>query len=209
MKSRFSALAATCFALWVTSTASAQPTEVPTNGPTAEVRPALNMKSYVLAANDLIVVEVFQEDDLKAERRIADDGTISLPLIDRINLAGQTVDQATALIRQRLAKDYLVNPQVTVTVREPRRKRFTVLGEVQKANAYEVSAAETITLLQAIGMAGGKTGKGNLSKVMVSRPTKQGNDIFKLDVNAMSREERAGQFEIKDGDTIVVGERFF
>jgi polysaccharide export outer membrane protein len=167
------------------------------------------MKSYVLAANDLIIVEVFQEDELKAERRIAEDGTISLPLIERVNVAGQTVDQATLLIRQKLAKDYLVNPQVTVTVREPRKKRFTILGEVQKPNAYEVSAAETITLLQAIGLAGGKTGKGNLSKVMVSRPSKVGNDIFKLDVNAMSREEHAGQFEIKDGDTIVVGERFW
>jgi polysaccharide export outer membrane protein len=207
MKSRFPAFAATFLALGATSPASAQPNDVPTNGPSAEVRPALNMKSYVLAANDLIVVEVFQEDELKAERRIAEDGTISLPLIDRVNVGGQTVDQATASIRQKLAKDYLVNPQVTVTVREPRKKRFTVLGEVQKPNAYEVSAAETITLLQAIGLAGGKTGKGNLSKVMVSRPTKAGNDIFKLDVNAMSREEHAGQFEIKDGDTIVVGER--
>jgi polysaccharide biosynthesis/export protein len=206
MKSRFGAFA-TCLALWLVPAFPAPSADAPTNSPSNELRPLFNMKSYVLAANDLIVVEVFQEDDLKAERRVAEDGTISLPLIDRVAVGGQTIDQATALIRQRLAKDYLVNPQVTITVREPRKKRFTVIGEVQKPNAYEVSAAETITLLQAVGLAGGKTGKGNLSKVLVSRPTKAGNEIFKLDVNAMSRDERAGQFEIRDGDTIVVGER--
>jgi polysaccharide export outer membrane protein len=206
MKSRFGAFA-TCLAVWLVLAFPALSADAPTNSPSNELRPLFNMKSYVLAANDLIIVEVFQEDDLKAERRVAEDGTISLPLLDRVAVGGQTIDQATALIRQKLAKDYLVNPQVTITVREPRKKRFTVIGEVQKPNAYEASAADTITLLQAVGLAGGKTGKGNLSKVLVSRPTKVGNDIFKLDVNAMSREERAGQFEIKDGDTIVVGER--
>lgn len=177
---------------------------------TAETRPLASPKAYVLAPNDVILVEVFQEDDLRAERRVSEDGTVSLPLLERVGVGGKTVEEATALVREKLARDYLVNPQVTVTVTKPRTKKFTVLGEVQKPGPYEISAMNRLTLVEAIATAGGRSGKGNLSRVAVSRQVEGRTVVFNdLDVNAMSRHQGSAQFEVLDGDTITVKEKIF
>jgi len=56
-----------------------------------------------------------------------------------------------------LAKDYLVNPQVNLTVMEYSKRRFIVLGQVQRPGAYDMPDRDSVRLLQAIGMAGGYT----------------------------------------------------
>src|SRR5262249_18401978 len=96
----------------------------PSNAPAAQPS---TQSSYVLCASDVVQVKVYQEDDLESKLRISRDGTTTFPLIGVINLGGKTVEQAAALIRDALAKDYLVNPQVTVTVLEYAKRRFTVL----------------------------------------------------------------------------------
>ena len=74
---------------------------------------ATDTTAYHLCANDLVELKVYQEDDLETKFRLAKDGTATLPLIGTIHLGGQTLQQAAATIRDELAKDYYVNPQVT------------------------------------------------------------------------------------------------
>src|SRR6185503_12481840 len=114
-------------------------------------------QTYRLCPNDLVRVKVFQEDDLTTEMRLGRDGSSTFPLLGVVNLAGKTVEEAAASLRDALGKDYLVNPQITLTVVEYAKRRFTVLGQVQKPGSYELPSEESVTLLQAIAMAGGFT----------------------------------------------------
>jgi polysaccharide export outer membrane protein len=165
-------------------------------------------KTYVLSPNDLVLMKVYQEDDLETRARIAKDGTATFPLIGVVRLGGLTVEQAAAHIRELFDKDFLVNPQVTLTVVEYSKRRFTVLGQVQKPGAYEIPNEETMTLLQAIAMAGGYSRLANPSRITVTRAIGERRITISLDGKAMAKDQ-SKPFEILPDDTITVDERVF
>src|SRR6185436_12138884 len=109
--------------------------------------------TYALTPNDLILIKVYRNDDLESKLRIESDGTSTFPLLGTIKLGGKTVEEAMVYIRHPLGKYYLVNPQVTITVLEYAKRRFSVLGQVQKPGAYEIPSEESVNLLEAIAMA--------------------------------------------------------
>jgi polysaccharide export outer membrane protein len=168
-----------------------------------------DIKSYRLSPNDVVLVKVYQEDDLETKMRIGADGTATFPLIGSIKMGGLTVEQATQRLRDLLDKDFLVNPQVTVSVMEYSKHRFTVLGQVQKPGTYEIPSEETVTLLEAIAMAGGYTRLANPSRVVVSRSTGPQRTTLSIDARALGNNPAFKPFEILPDDTITVAERVF
>jgi polysaccharide export outer membrane protein len=165
-------------------------------------------RAYRLSPNDMVLVKVYQEDDLTTTLRLAKDGSATFPLLGVINLGGKSVDEAASLIRDLLGRDYLVNPQVTVTVTEYAKRRFTVLGQVQKPGTYEIPNEETVNILQAIAMAGGYTRLASQGKVAVSR-TLGGKQTLLVDVKSAAQDPNAKSFEILPDDIIQVSERVF
>ncbi len=174
----------------------------------AAVAPPEETRTYRLSPNDVVKIKVFQEDDLTTEFRLAKDGTGTFPLLGGINLGGKTVDEAAATIRDLLGKDYLVNPQVTLTVVEYSKRRFMVLGQVQKPGSYDIPSEESVTLLQAIAMAGGFTRLAVQSKVTITR-TSGGKKTVSVDVKSAANDPGTKPFEILPDDTIIVSERVF
>jgi protein involved in polysaccharide export with SLBB domain len=166
-------------------------------------------QTYILSPNDVVQVKVYQEDDLETRMRIAKDGTSSFPLIGVVQLGGKTVEQASSLIKEKLAKDYLVNPQVTLTVMDYAKRRFTVLGQVQKPGTFEIPNEESVSFLQAIAMAGGYTRLASKANVTVTRVTAGRKSTFSLDVNAATSAVDQKPFEILPDDTITISERVF
>ena len=171
--------------------------------------PAAESQAYILAPSDVLQVKVYQEDDLETKLRIGKDGTTSFPLIGVIHIGGKTVDQASKIIRDRLAQNFLVNPQVTLTILEYSKRRFTVLGQVQKPGTYEIPGEESVTLLQAIAMAGGYTRLANKANVTVSRRGNGKQIAYNLDAKSATNESDTKPFEIFPEDTITVPERIF
>ncbi len=176
---------------------------------TAAAPPLTEPQTYVLSPNDVVQVRVYQEDDLETKMRIGKDGTTSFPLIGVINLGGKTVAQAADLIRARLADGYLVNPQITVSVIEYAKRRFTVLGQVQKPGTYEIPNEESMTFLQAVAMAGGYTRLANRGSVTVTRMVGGKKTNFNLDLKSATSDLNTQPFEILPDDTITVAERIF
>ena len=176
---------------------------------TAAAPPLAEPQTYVLSPNDVVQVKVYQEDDLETKMRIGKDGTTSFPLIGVINLGGKTVAQAADLIRARLADGYLVNPQITVSVIEYAKRRFTVLGQVQKPGTYEIPNEESMTFLQAVAMAGGYTRLANRGSVTVTRMVGGKKINFNLDLKSATSDLNTQPFEILPDDTITVAERIF
>ncbi len=162
--------------------------------------------NYLLAPNDLISVTIFQEDDLATKSRVGNDGTISVPLIGSVKVGGKSVDDAAQIIRSRLAKGYLVNPQVNVGVVEFAKRFVTVLGQVQKGGTFEFPDQGGLSLLQAIGLAGGYSKIANPKKIVVKRKL-DGKETVVL-VNGLEQAAKNGTqaFEVLPGDTITVAE---
>ena len=164
---------------------------------------------YLLSPNDVIEVKVYQEDDLATKGRVAKDGTLTLPLVGVVKVGGKSVEAAAAFIRELYGKDYLVNPQVGVTILEYAKRNFTVLGQVQRPGSYEIPNEQSIDLLRAIAMAGGYTRIGKSSNITVQRKVGQETKIFNnLDAGAMAKDKNAKPFEILPEDVVTVGEKF-
>ena len=165
--------------------------------------------TYILTPNDVVEMKVYQEDDMQTKVRIAKDGTATFPLIGVVKLGGRTVEDAVAVIREALDRDYLVNPQVSLSVVEYSNRRFTVMGQVQKPGTYEIPSEESATLLQAIAMAGGFTRLANPGKITLTRTYGGKKMSYNLDARAAASDANTKTFEIQADDTITVAERFF
>jgi protein involved in polysaccharide export with SLBB domain len=162
--------------------------------------------SYVLRANDLVHITVFQEDDLTTETRISKSGYITFPLIGPVELSGKSVAAATAEIRTRLDKDYIINPQVTLTLMEFAQQWVTVLGEVQKPGQVEIPPEGGLDLLGAIALAGGYTRVANPSHVIVRRVVGNQDRVLLVNAKQLSKDPTVPQFMVQPGDRISVGE---
>lgn len=178
-------------------------------GDASDPGPTIDSQNYVLGPNDIIQLKVYREADLESRVRIGKDGTATFPLIGTINIGGKTLEAATKLIQDLLNKDFLVNPQVSISVAEYAKRRFTVLGQVQKPGIFEIPTEEKITLLQAIGMAGGYTRLAEPSRITVKRVVNGKDVMLQLNARAMAKDAGAQGFEIQPEDTITAGERIF
>jgi polysaccharide export outer membrane protein len=86
---------------------------------------------------------------------VGDDGTISLPLVGNIQVAGQTpVEAATRIAKALKDGRYFVDPHVVVQVTEVRSQLVSVLGEVGRIGRYPITPRTTIVdlLIQAGGL---------------------------------------------------------
>lgn len=165
--------------------------------------------SHMLVPGEFIQIKVFQEPDLDTAVRIPGNGRINFPLIGEVALSGQTVQQATRVIHDRLQARFLVKPQVSIAVVEPVRRLFTVLGQVQRPGTYRFPEQQDLDLLQVIGIAGGYTRLANPGRIVVKRRINGSEKIFRLDGKRLARGESAGPFSLMSGDVISVGERLF
>ncbi len=163
---------------------------------------------YILRQGDVIQIRVYQEDDLTTVSRIGKDGAITMPLLGSVKVVSNTLEQATVLIRDLLAKDYLVDPQVTLTVTEFAKRRFTVLGQVQRPGTYDMPADDAVSLLQAVATAGGYTRIANPRKITIQRTLGSDSKVILVDATAMALNKQK-PIEILQDDVIVVGERWF
>jgi protein involved in polysaccharide export with SLBB domain len=164
---------------------------------------------YRLSPSDLLDFRIFQEPDFDAVIRVSGDGSAIFPMIGRVHVAGMTITQATETLRQRYMAGYLANPQVNLTVRTYAKKLFTILGQVQKPGTYPIEGNESISLLQAIGMAGGYTRIANPGKVVVKRNEGGIEKVYNFNAKQMARTATESTFRIMPGDVITVAESIF
>jgi protein involved in polysaccharide export with SLBB domain len=186
-----------------------------TNGVTAPTEisvPGTNVPAsiaYHLHPNDMIEVHIYGEDELTSKVKLSESGTIVLPLLPALELAGQTVAQARDRVRDAYMKDFLINPVVTVAIVEYGNSKLSVLGQVRSPGVYQFPSNERLNLLQAIALAGGYTRIGQPSKITVKRLVNGAVSIIRLDAKAMAEKEKTTIFEISPSDVITVGETVF
>lgn len=166
---------------------------------------------YTLRANDQVAVEVFGEEDLRTNTRLNGEGNLSLPLLGSVHLAGLTLGQATNRITELYGRDYLVNPRVNVTLVGYAKRRFTILGQVNRPGSYEMpeGSPDGVDLLEAIAMAGGYTRIAAPERISIRRRGASGEDeVLRVDAKRLAK--RGGEnFQVLPGDTVTVAESLF
>ena len=171
---------------------------------------AQDANNYKISPNDVLDFKVFQETDLDAQVRVAGDGSTIFPLIGSVNLGGKTLAEATAILRQHYMNGYLVNPQVSLIVQAYAKKTFTVLGQVGHPGSFDLVGDQSVTLLEAIGIAGGYTRIADPGKITIRRRENGQEQVFRVNAKHPDRSGvGAENFIIKPGDVVTVGESIF
>ena len=112
--------------------------------------------------------------------------------------------EASKAIIAQYKQGYLVNPNVTVSIAAKAKKRYTVLGAVNKPGSYNFPDGENMSILQAIGSAGGYNRLASPKRVTIKR--EKVKVPIKLDLRKLTESGEAGTIMIQPGDVINIGE---
>ena len=110
--------------------------QVPSPAPSPATAPALvapalvGRPEYLVGPGDVLEVTVLGNADLSRTATVQPSGTIGMPLLNEVKVAGLTVSEVQRTLTERLEKDFLVNPQVEVRVKEYQSQFVLVVGEV-------------------------------------------------------------------------------
>jgi protein involved in polysaccharide export with SLBB domain len=165
--------------------------------------------NYQLAPGDQLDIRVFREPDLSTTARIANDGTIMVPLVGQLQVGGLSLTQTARLIQSKLAAGYLPNPQVSVNVTEFNHRRFTVLGQVTRSGTFDFPDEKPLDLLEAIGLAGGYTSIADPANVTIKRTVNGKTTAYHVNAKKMAQAKATYDVQVQPGDVIMVGESIF
>jgi polysaccharide export outer membrane protein len=162
-------------------------------------------QEYIVGEGDILVIKVYDNEELDTTVRVGGDGIISMPLLGQIQVGGMDVSSIASHIETFLADGFLISPQVNVFVEEYRSKKVTILGQVNRPGLNELQGS--ITLLELISRAGGLTeDAGGLitikRKTLVSEDKKK---VITIDIEKLIEQGDASlNIPVQDGDSIYV-----
>jgi polysaccharide biosynthesis/export protein len=110
-------------------------------------------QEYTIGPRDVLGITVWGQPDLSRDYAVDPDGFAPFPLIGRVMAAGRTPNELAAQLTELLGKDYLVNPQIIVTVKEYLSQKVQVLGAAERPGVYYLTGPTT--LLDILSKAGG------------------------------------------------------
>lgn len=161
-------------------------------------------EDYQLGPGDQIGVVLTGDVEVSYAMEVSREGTIVLPDVGQVMVAGLTRSQLEARLRQRFAKKYSGiregTAHVQVTLGRLRTNLVYLIGEVERPGAYRVSAMAT--LFNALYVAGGPSVRGSFRNVEVRRDGKV-VDTFDL-YNYFLRGADRGDIRLEQGDVVFV-----
>jgi polysaccharide export outer membrane protein len=152
-----------------------------------------------IQSGDVVQVTVWKQEQLSGDYHVRRDGAMTLPLVGDVPVAGLTPSDAAAQVARRL-DGIVLDPQVTVAMRQQRAPLVSVIGEVRTPGQLELRQGETI--LDVLARAGGLTEFASNDGIYVLRPPKE---RVRFDYTSLIRAEGRGlDFVLRQGDIIVV-----
>lgn len=153
------------------------------------------MSNYRLGTGDTLSINVYDEKELSVEKaRLSDAGTISIPMLGEIKVAGMTVSELESRVVDGL-KQYLIDPKVTVSIQQYRD--VFVNGQVHKPGGFPYQPG--LTVRKAVAIAGGFKDRALQSRVSIIHEGGDARTPIKADLSTL----------VMPGDIITVEESFF
>lgn len=187
----------------------------------AESFPTIREEAYVLGAGDEIQIDssnVPQLSDDNGAYSVLHDGSLKLPWIGKVAVAGLTLEEAAYAIALQCTDVH--NPQVSVSLLMPRPMQIAIVGEVSRPGAYTTDQAvqpeptgvntplrsgRLRTVVEAIQTAGGITPTADISKIEVHRSHLNGvEEIVQINLWMVLQESSHQAVVLQDGDTLYI-----
>jgi polysaccharide export outer membrane protein len=168
---------------------------------------------YTIYPGDQLRLTVLGHQDLSFSFRVPSEGMITFPLVGRIQLAGRSLAEVEKEIRERLEKDYLVDPQVSLLIEAYSKKFVYVFGGVKEPKSYELPEGQPLSLTQVLSMAGGFSADAAKDRVRVirrgggARPgvAPAAPTVQEIDVTKITEDGQFGlEVQVGPGDVVVV-----
>jgi protein involved in polysaccharide export with SLBB domain len=156
-----------------------------------------------LGPGDVFEVKVYDEKDLSGIYRVSSAGSISFPLIGKVQVEGMTSTDAADLIQGRLGEKYLRNPQVSLFIKEYNSKKISVFGQVNKPGTFKYE--DNMSVTQAVSMAGGFTKMAAKDDTNVTRIEAGEEKKYPVPVESIAQGQ-AKNFYLQPGDIVYVPE---
>lgn len=154
---------------------------------------------YPLGPGDELTIRGWGTIDIDFRATVDRNGTISIPTIGSIPLAGVKAAEAENVIRNAVGRLY---KGVTVSVNFGQLRGITVyvVGQASRPGTYTVSSLST--LVTALFASGGPNANGSMRHVQVKRA---GKVVAELDLYAfIAKGDKSADIKLLDGDTIYI-----
>ena len=160
-------------------------------------------EKFIIGEGDILQVSVWKEPDASVPSMVVRaDGKITVPFIKEIVVAGMTAAQAEEIIAAKL-KPFIMDPDVTVVVREVHSKKIYLVGAVRKTGAVEMN--HPMTVLQALTEAGGPNDFAKKKDIYVLRTTNGSQVKLPFNYEAAIKGEQSGKdYWLMPNDMVVV-----
>ena len=190
--------------------AQAPPPGAPLPGAPAAQAPSAP-PDYKVGPGDVLEVTVLGNEDLSRTPTVQTSGTIALPLLGEVAVAGLTVTQVKERVTELLGRDYLVNPQVDVRVSEFHSQFVTVLGEVSSPGRKPLRG--TTRIIDVLVEVGGLTARAS-GEILVTRVSGfengERNLRIRLGAHNLAAEEQARlELPLVHGDIISASPKYY
>jgi polysaccharide biosynthesis/export protein len=170
---------------------------------------------YRIGPQDILAISVFGHDDLTQTVVVQPDGTLTYPLVGRIPAAEKTAKELESDLTERLGREFIRDPQVTVAIREYRSKTVLVAGEVAHPGTYPLAGG--MTLVEVLARAG-PLGPGASAEVIVVRPRGEAHgpvlpsemtdtasvEILRVNVRTIEMGDLSANLVLRPNDTVFV-----
>jgi polysaccharide biosynthesis/export protein len=160
--------------------------------------------SYRVGIGDQLQLVITGQVEFVNQLDIRRDGTVLVPQVGQIPIAGLTLDGARAMLRTRLATAYAGledgRTRIDLTLSRVRSNAVWVIGDVENPGAYQVNALATI--FHAVARAGGPTSRGSFRAIELRRA---GQTIRTVDLyDYLLRGDATADVRTEQGDVIFV-----
>lgn len=161
-----------------------------------------------LGVGDVFELRIVGEEKVPVQFKVASDGTVMLPLVKRVTVAGLEPQKIEDVVVDKLKADgLLTDPVVTVKVIEYNSKRVEIIGEVSKSGSFPLEPK--MSLMRLIALAGGFSPMAKKDKVSIRRQIKDGT-VRAAEVNV---EDIVGNLipdvPLQAGDAVSVPQRSY
>jgi len=167
---------------------------------------------YGVGPGDILEITVFGNDDLSRTPTVQTSGVIALPLLGEVPVAGLNAGDIQRKVTALLGKDYLVNPQVEVKVKEYHSRYVSLVGEVNSPGRKPLKGCTR--LIDVLIEAGGFNSRAS-GEVTITRRDgtfDSGTTIMHVRVSGSSptaHEQRKLETPLRDGDLITASPKYY
>jgi polysaccharide export outer membrane protein len=157
---------------------------------------------YLIGPGDVLNIAVWKDEALTRQCVVLPDGKIAFPLIGQIIASGQTVDNLSKELSQKLGR-FVPGVDLNVAVHQVNSLIIYVIGRVNSPGRFVLNT--DVNVLQALSMAGGLNPFAKRGSIKIFREAGGGTQIYDFDYDAVSSGDNIkGNIRLKRGDVIVV-----